>query len=102
MLKIRSEPLGIHSEPVGSARNPLGIRSEISVQLGIRAEPIGTGRFRSEDVGHRKVLDHIYWYKYLDFMSVDTQFIITCSTLRIMPYPSEANQVYSLSRLILA
>jgi len=35
-------------------------------------------------------------------MSVDTQFIITCSTLRITPYLSEANQVYSLSRLTLA
>ena len=46
--------------------------------------------------------DHIYWYKYLDSMSVDTQFIITCSTLRITPYLSEANQVYSLSRLTLA
>jgi len=35
-------------------------------------------------------------------MSVDTQFIITCSTLRITPYLSEANQVYSLSHLTLA
>jgi len=46
--------------------------------------------------------DHIYYYKYLAFMSVDTQFIITCSTLRITPYLSEANQVYSLSHLTLA
>jgi len=37
--------------------------------------------------------DHIYWYKYLDFMSVDTQFIITCSTWRTTLYLSEANQV---------
>ena len=35
-------------------------------------------------------------------MSVDTQFIITCSTLRITLYLSEANQVYSLSRLTIA
>jgi len=33
-------------------------------------------------------------------MLVDIQFIITCSTLRITLYLSEANQVYSLSRLI--
>ena len=46
--------------------------------------------------------DHIYYYKYLDFMSVDTQFIITCSTLGITLYLSEANQVYSLSRLTIA
>ena len=37
--------------------------------------------------------DHIYYYKYSDFMLVDTQFIITCSTWRITPYLSEANQV---------
>jgi len=46
--------------------------------------------------------DHIYYYKYLDFMSVDTQFIITCSTLGITLYLSEANQVYSLSCLTIA
>ena len=33
-------------------------------------------------------------------MFIDIQFIITCSTLRIMLYLSEANRVYSLSRLI--
>ena len=33
-------------------------------------------------------------------MLVDIQFIITCSTLRITLYLSEANQVYSRSRLI--
>ena len=34
----------------------IGIRSEISVQLGIQAEPISSDWFRLEDVGHRKVL----------------------------------------------
>jgi len=35
-------------------------------------------------------------------MLVDTQFIITCSTLGITLYLSEANQVYSLSHLTIA
>ncbi len=58
-LRVYLESDWNHSESTQNHSEPLRTTwfcSEISVQLRIRVELIGTNWFRSEDMGHRKVL----------------------------------------------